>query len=119
MSERTTHKIIVEREREDITMIAKISIDTDSSIENDLLLKLKKATTEWFLTKEGKEEWDGSGGCFNIGDLQFHQRKPELIEILSSHGIYNLEIEVIFPNQKFGYWNCDTILATDEFKKEN
>lgn len=80
--------------------------------------RLKAALTEWMLnTDSGREAWDWSLKGFNIGDLAFWYDRPDLVAVLSQHGLYELKVETLTVETPDD-WQHDTIIVnTDQLEE--
>lgn len=85
--------------------------------EQDFLLSLKRAVTNWINASEtGIRAWKETSQDFNVGDLAQWIGDEALVEQLRLQGIFDLDVEAM--NVSHVNWLFDTVLANSDLIEE-
>lgn len=106
----TQNEIIVRRGWEDTLAIVKWK----GVSENEILDRVRSAVTNWVnTTDEGKKAWLNSSQDFNVGDLWNHLGNEQLIDLLKTHDVHELEIHIMHVDCNDHNWKFDTLLVKE------
>jgi hypothetical protein len=119
----TKVRFVIARGGSDDVTIAILTAElSDEAIQNNLAIDkvfqalLTELLTEWVcMTYDGKRWWTESCCDANIGDLAANDFPGTVREALKTHGVHNVELEIICEPEVCRNWTYDSVLV-DESK---